>query len=94
MSRLKVQEHARERGLNLSQLHAAVNRNRRRAVPVAMGTLRRYWYSTKDGKAQGDPIEQVDLSLLSTIAQTLGISLADLVNEEELERMRAALLAA
>lgn len=92
MARLRVQEQARDRGLNLSQLQAAVNR--RLDKPVAMGTMRRYWYSTKDGKEYGPPIELVDLHLLGTIARALGVSLSELVNEEELGQARAALLAA
>jgi hypothetical protein len=82
MTRLKIQDHAKERGLNLSQLHGLVNK--RLDDPIAMGTMRRYWYSTKDGKESGPDIELVDLSLLGTVAQVLGVSVADLINEEEL----------
>lgn len=92
MSRLRVQAVARERGLNLSLLHAAVNK--RLEKPVAMGTMRRYWYATKDGKEIGTPIELVDLHLLGTIARALEVRLCDLVNEDELGQVRAALLAA
>jgi hypothetical protein len=92
MARLRVQEQARERGLNLSQLHAAVNK--RLDLPVAMGTMRRYWYSTKDGKEYGPPIELVDLQLLGTIARALGVGLSDLLNEEELGQWAPGLAAA
>jgi hypothetical protein len=92
MSRLRVQEQAAQRGLNLSGLHAAVNK--RLDKPVAMGTMRRYWYATKDGSATGDPIELVDVYLLGTIAKALGVQLSELMNEDELGQMRAALHAA
>jgi hypothetical protein len=92
MARLKVRSVAQERGLNLSTLQAVVNK--RLDKPVAMGTMRRYWYSTKDGKETGDPIELVDLHLLGTIAKALGVRLSDLMNEDELGQMRAALHAA
>jgi hypothetical protein len=92
MARLKVRSVAQERGLNLSTLQAAVNK--RLDKPVAMGTMRRYWYSTKDGKEVGAPIELVDLHLLGTIAKALGVRLSELMNEEELGQMRAALHAA
>ena len=88
MARLRVQDTATARGLNLSQLHAAVNK--RREQPVAMGTLRRYWYSTKDGLARGEPIELVDVHLLGTIARALGVPVAELLNEDELGQKRAA----
>jgi hypothetical protein len=94
MARLKVREAAKDRDLNLSQLHAAVNRRLPPNEPVAMGTIRRYWYATKDGKEHGDPIEQVDVHLLGTIARALGVPVADLLNEDELGQTRAALLAA
>lgn len=92
MARLRVRDVARERDLNLSTLHAAVNK--RLDKPVAMGTLRRYWYSTKDGKEHGEAIELVDLNLLGTVARALGVEIAELLNGEELGQVRAAPLAA
>lgn len=82
MARLKVQEHARERGLNLSELQIRVSTRMGRAVPL--GTLRRYWHSTKQGNANGEPIELVDVYLLGTIARVLGVPVSELLNEEEL----------
>lgn len=87
MARLKVQEAAKARGLNLSTLQAAVNK--RLEKPAAMGTMRRYWYATRDGKEQGDPIEQVDIHLLGTIAHALEIRISELLNEDELGQMVA-----
>jgi hypothetical protein len=82
MARLRVRERAQEQGMNLSQLHAVVNK--RLDEPVAMATMRRYWHSTKDGKEHGPPIELVDVHLMGTIARALGVSLAELLNEDEL----------
>jgi hypothetical protein len=91
MTRLRVQEIAKARGLSLSVLHAAIN-SKRTDKPVAMGTLRRYWYSTRDGKVIGEPIELVDIVLLGMIARVLGVPVSELVNEEELGQVRAGLL--
>lgn len=92
MSRLKVQEKARERGLNLSQLQVRVSNRLGRVVPL--GTIRRYWHSTKDGSAQGAPIELVDLYLLGTLARAIEVPLAELLNEEELGQWEPAAAAA
>ena len=81
--RLLVREVAMKQGLNLSQLHAAINRTTARST--AMVTLRRYWYATKDGKEQGPPIELVDLVLLNAIARILGVELINLINTAELD---------
>lgn len=88
MARLKVQEVAKERNLNLSQLQMQVSNRMGRVVPL--GTIRRYWYSTKDGKADGKPIELVDVYLLGTIARALGVPVSSLLNEEELGQIWAA----
>lgn len=92
MARLRVKDVADARGLSLTRLHAVVNK--RLDNPVAMGTLRRYWYSTKNGKEYGEPIELVDLNLLGTVARALGVEIAELLNGEELGQVRAAPLAA
>lgn len=92
MARLRVQEQAAKQGLNLSGLHAAVNK--RLDKPVAMGTIRRYWYATKDGSAQGEAIELVDVNLLGTIARALELPLSELLNEDELGNWEPVLLAA
>ena len=84
MARLRVREQAEAKGFNMSQLHTMINKRHDTDKPVAMGTIRRYWYSTKDGKQHGPSIELVDLHLIGTIARALGVSLFDLMNEEEL----------
>lgn len=88
MARLKVQERAKERGVNLSELQMQVSTRMGRVVPL--GTIRRYWYSTKKGLAQGDPIELVDVYLLGTIAKVLDVPVGELLNGEELGQMAAA----
>lgn len=88
MARLKVQDAARERGVNLSELQMRVSARMGRVVPL--GTIRRYWYSTKKGLAQGEPIELVDVYLLGTIARALDVPVAELLNEAELGQMIAA----
>lgn len=85
MARLRVQERATERGVSLTQLHMRVIG--RKGTPVSMSTLRRYWYSTKDGLERGEPIELVDVHLLGTIARALGVSVAELLNEDELGQL-------
>lgn len=94
MARLRVQEVAVERGLNLSQLQAAVNRRLPVNEPVALGTMRRYWHSTRSGNIGDAPIELVDIHLLGTIAHVLGVRVSELLNEDELgqfiEARRAA----
>ena len=92
MARLRVQERATERDINLTQLHMRVIG--RTGKPVSMSTLRRYWYSTKDGSAGGEPIELVDVVLLGTIARALGVPIAELLNGEELGKFHQARQAA
>jgi hypothetical protein len=93
MARLKVQEKARERGLNLSELQVRVSARMGRAVPL--GTLRRYWHSTQKGRAEADkPIELVDIFLLGTIARVLDVPIGDLLNGDELGQFNQARKAA
>lgn len=88
MARLKIQETAGKRGLNLSQLQVQVSARMGRVIPL--GTMRRYWHSTKDGKVNGDAIELVDVYLLGSIAKVLEVSPGDLLNEAELGPMALA----
>jgi hypothetical protein len=73
MPKLKVQELARAKGFNISQLQLRTG--------VAMGTMRRYWYGTRDGKAEGEPLQEVDLGILAAIAKSLEVKLVDLIDE-------------
>jgi transcriptional regulator with XRE-family HTH domain len=82
MAKLKVQELARSQGLNISQLQLKTG--------VAMGTMRRYWYGTRDGKAEGRALQEVDLVILASIAKALGVKLVELIDEEWLARYGAS----
>lgn len=75
MPRLRIRELAEEQDLNISQLQ--------RRADITMGTARRYWYGTKDGKAAGPPLEELNLPVLSSIAKVLGVSVKDLLTEED-----------
>ena len=75
MSKLRVQELARNRGFNISQLQLKTG--------VAMGTMRRYWYGTRDGKAEGLALQEVDLAILASIAKTLQVKLVELIDEAD-----------
>lgn len=92
--RLRVQEVAKSRDVNLSQLAALVNARLGRKEPVAIGTIRRYWYSTRDGSSTGEPIALVDLVVLGTIARALEVPIAALMNESELGQFDQARQAA
>lgn len=94
MARLRVREVTEARGLNLSQLHAAVNRRLPPDEPVALGTMRRYWHSTRNGNIGDKPIELVDIHLLGTIARVLDVPIGDLLNGEELGQLTQARRAA
>jgi hypothetical protein len=83
MAQLRVREHADARRVSQAALHSAVNRRLPENDPVAMGTIRRYWYSTRNGKESGEPIKLVDLDLLGVVAQVLGVRLCDLIEESE-----------
>lgn len=71
MPKLRVQDVARERGLNLSQLQ--------KQAGVTMPSVRRYWYNTGNGKTTGEPLREVDLSVLAAIARALGVEARDLI---------------
>ncbi len=71
MPKLRVQEVAKERGLNLSQLQ--------KKAGVTMPSVRRYWYNTRDGKVEGEALREVDLTVLGAIAKALGVEARDLI---------------
>ncbi len=88
MTKLFVRERAEEQELTLSKLQAQIFIKTGKMIPF--GTLRRYWYSTKDGSAAGVPLDMVSLSVLRDIAKALGMNASDLVNDEGLGQKRAA----
>ena len=85
MPKLLIKEAAERKGMSLAQLHAAVvtlqaQRPRDSNESVALGTMRRYWYGTRDGSANGKPLRLVDVVLLRDVAQVLGVSAGTLVD--------------
>ncbi len=75
MPKLRVQEIATELGMNMSQLQ--------KKAAVTMPSVRRYWYNTRDGKATGEPLTEVDLKVLTAIAAALGVKSRDLFTDED-----------
>jgi hypothetical protein len=63
--RLKVRELAEARGLNISLFQ--------REASIPMSTARRLWYSTRDGKANGPPLQMVNLDVLDRLSTYFGI---------------------
>lgn len=75
MAKLKVRQIAEAQGLNLSQLQ--------KRAGVTMPSVRRYWYNTRDGKREGEPLKEVDLVVLSAIAGALGVQANELIENGE-----------
>ena len=75
MARLRVREIAEAQGYNMSQLQ--------RQSGVTMPSIRRYWYNTRDGKASGEPLREVDLVVLEAIARVLGVGVRELFTNGE-----------
>ena len=83
MAVLRVKDVAGAQGKNLNQFYQALNaaRARRGEEFVAMGTVRRYWYSTKDGGTASEELDQISWSFLQEVAAVLGVSVYDLLPE-------------
>lgn len=77
MLRLKVREVAEAQNLNLSQLQ--------RRSGVTMPSVRRYWYNTRDGKSEGEPLLEVNLTVLEAIADALKVDVTQLIEKSEEE---------
>ena len=75
MPRLLVRNLAEQQGMSISQLQ--------RKADISMGTARRYWYNTKDGKADGAPLEELNIPVLKAIADVLGVKVRDLLTDED-----------
>jgi transcriptional regulator with XRE-family HTH domain len=82
MPRLRVRDLAEGQGLNISQLQRKAN--------ITMGTARRYWYNTRDGKADGEPLEELNIPVLKAIADVLGVKVRDLLTEEDWRALQPA----
>jgi hypothetical protein len=85
MAQLRIKKAAEARGKNLNQLYQALNtaRAQRGDRFVAMGTVRRYWYSTETGATGADELDQVSWSFLQEVAGVLGVSVYDLLPSED-----------
>jgi hypothetical protein len=75
MPRLLIREIAEGQGLNISQLQ--------RKADITMGTARRYWYNTRSGSAEGEPLEELSMPVLIAIANVLGVKVRDLLSDED-----------
>jgi transcriptional regulator with XRE-family HTH domain len=75
MARLRVDEVAKERGMNISQLQ--------RRADIAMRTARRYWFNTQTGNTTGEPLKEISLEVLAAIAAALGVKTRDLFADED-----------
>lgn len=82
MPHLKVRQLAEAKGWNMSRLQ--------KESRVTMPSVRRYWYGTKDGKAVGEPLKVVDLTVLAAIAKALGVRTAELIEDRAALRPVAA----
>jgi hypothetical protein len=77
MAKLKVREIAESQGMNMSQLQ--------KQARVGMQSVRRYWYNSRDGSADGRPLKEVDLAVLTAIAQALGVGVNALFDDSKPE---------
>ena len=75
MAKLKVRQVAESQGMNMSQLQ--------KQARVGMQSVRRYWYNSRDGSADGRPLKEVDLAVLTAIAQALGVGINTLFEDEK-----------
>ncbi len=86
VARLRLRDIALAQGLNMSQLQ--------RRSGLTMGVIRRYWYNTANGLAEGEPLEMVSLEHIDRLATVLGVELGDLLEEDTEEITMPGLVAA
>ena len=72
--RLRVRDIAQAQHFNLSRFQ--------RELKLTLGTARRVWYSTSDGREQGDPLKQVSLDIVEQIADYFGVAPGELFTKE------------
>lgn len=63
----------RDPEMSISKLHFAAE--------ISMGAARRYWYGTKDGTEEGEPMTVVDLPTIDKVAKAIGVQWKDLVED-------------
>ena len=84
--KLRIQELAQSRGLNISQLHSAVDKllrdtqraNAAAGEPVSITTIRRYWYGKNP---KGTEIDTFNGPILIAIARVLGVNWRELFED-------------
>ena len=59
--------------MNMSQVQ--------RQSGLTAGMVRRYWYSTQDGKVNGEPLTEVSLKALEVLADLLKVRPTDLLTD-------------
>jgi hypothetical protein len=76
LARLRIREVAQARGFTFSKFQ--------RAADLPMSTARRYWHSSRTGRAQdAGTLRGISLDLLNDIATLLGVQPGDLVQADE-----------
>ena len=73
---------ARDPEMSISKLHFAAG--------ISMGAARRYWYGTRDGTEEGQPMTVVDLPTIDKVAKALGVSWKELVDDRLTRRTALA----
>jgi len=68
--------------MSISKLHFAAG--------ISMGAARRYWYGTKDGTEEGEPMTVVDLPTIDKVARAVGVSWKELVDDRLARRTAQA----
>ncbi len=85
VARLRLREVAEAQGFNMSLLQ--------RQSGLTMGVVRRYWYNTANGLAEGEPLEMVSLQHINRLAEVLKVRPGELLEEETDEEMFSPALA-
>ena len=86
VARLRLREVAEAQGFNMSLLQ--------RQSGLTMGVVRRYWYNTANGLAEGEPLEMVSLQHINRLAEVLKVRPGELLEEETDEEIFSPVLAA
>jgi hypothetical protein len=73
---------ARDPEMSISKLHFAAG--------ISMGAARRYWYGTRDGTEEGQPMTVVDLPTIDKVARAVGVSWKELVDDRLTRRTALA----
>jgi hypothetical protein len=71
MTRLRVREIAEGQGFTMYSLQ--------QKTKLSMGTIRRYWYNSSDGKEGGEPLKVIYLEQLTSVANVLQVAPGDLL---------------